>query len=205
MKALGKRILSTIVILATGAATILGILVDAPEAIQRFSQHFPSWLTNPDVWWVGAMLVLCGIALSWVWAKPSSERTSGDHIVDGLQSEFEIAIDTYERAVDAAQKAPAGKQIERLGEGAEKLLRHLENPFVHYLEHALGYQERDRFKKGLRRVVEEISDADEMDPTKSPLLLRYAFSFIHGVETKRRDERIRQMSAILEQKEEEGT
>ncbi len=68
-----KKITVVVMIIVGMVGTILGIIVDAPQAISKLSEYFPDWVRNPDLWWVVIIAIISGLLVWWVWSRPSED------------------------------------------------------------------------------------------------------------------------------------
>lgn len=106
---MNKQTKATIVAVSGAIGLIVGLLADAPQAIQNAGKWLPQWLKHPDFWWVGGVIAVTGFVLWLIWRRPTDEENkdrrsvfipaglSDDRLLDRMNASSDAITEAFER------------------------------------------------------------------------------------------------------------
>ena len=144
---MGKKLWSTVIVIGGAVGTIIGIIADAPQAMENVIKSGPDWMANPDVWWVVSIAVVT-IALLWlVWRKSEHDLSTPE---SHLFFRVEMAVDRVGVAVKMALRKRFGSAIERSKFISQQVTNEFENVVGASVYSLYGATERDKYLRVFR-------------------------------------------------------
>lgn len=147
MISIAKKVWITIWAILGALAIAAGLIMDAPQAIQKID--WPMWAANPDVWWVLVISIVTGTVIFFIWFPSLGKKGNGTTLflkVHGIKDDNLIDIMAY--------SARNIKKHREKNDKENEMVYQLENILPTFIQATFGKAECDKYTIVMEQALE---------------------------------------------------